>query len=1119
MSHYQQQYYPSTAPSALGGTPVSSFYARQGFEQTSQPTISVPLHLRSNAYDYRQHVAPPKHPAQQARSSGGQNQREQQHQQHFGHPGPSQPQIQPQNHQQYDRPQSQYGQVQHPYQPPYTHAQQPTQGQTQPQPHVQSTYAHSSQYAVRSRSEFNPSTYSQSMYGYSPFPMLPGPQPTPARAFALYEAYNARQQQREAVAAATTLQTQPQNHVQVQQQTQHQAQVTYRSPPQSQPLRQSQQYPVQQYQDSHVPTYAPSFPQSQAGHPISPQKAAPLQAASSFSEVPAFASAHAPSSVSAPMAPIPQPQPQPQSQPQPHSQPQPQAPQRTPTIGFRRPLPQPCQPRPRPMSMPPQAQAPGFAFQVNGPGRSSPSSVSNMLPQSLPRPVTIIQYPSASSKTTATPYSPSVDPSAAPTSSNIPTPAKALSERTQTPEQVPPYSNITKDITPTQRRALPQSSTAPPDLSHLEKRGSVLNSVSTPFQACKSTATVSSPPHVVSKTPLPEVSSNSETEDDDRLSVQSRESKQSHHRTPSPQHSPQYGILDLPKRNSSVFGVGAKAEAASPKYGIKDLPMRTKSIVDRRKAWERAEQGMNEAVARTQTSSKSVSPAKSAAPKLSISAPPSTAPVSPRSPQPQVPKQQQKLPMPVVRQPQPSRTERTPSWTLATADLEKIAAASEPKTSMALRFAKMSLEEEKASSKQSKPQPAVASPTQTQRSAMQTSSNKSRSTSPTKSYPFSTRTPRRSSTIDLNLDDAPPPSLRRTPSPSASTSSSSVPSIPSIKTPDDVPQISLPPIPQINLPGSFDFDDALAKPSSPQKSNVPVINLPGDDEGDSSGPMISVSAPSNARPDAVAMPVILDDLASSVSSPRSRGLPRLPSSSASSVTAVSNSGSNQRSRGGGLVCGGCGRGIFGRIVSAMGLRWHPQCFKCCQCGEQLEHVSSYEHDGKPYCHLDYHELFAPQCYSCKTPIIDERFITLDDPALGKRTYHEQHFFCAECGDPFLAPPTTSSKRSGPNEINIKGDGAFDVAVDEDGLEVGFTVFRGHPYCEACHVRLRAPKCKACKRSIRDGMRAVEALGGKWCYECFVCTGCQKPFEEPSFFQRDKKPFCEHCFSIILRNEI
>ncbi|QRV90859.1 paxillin [Ceratobasidium sp. AG-Ba] len=114
-------------------------------------------------------------------------------------------------------------------------------------------------------------------------------------------------------------------------------------------------------------------------------------------------------------------------------------------------------------------------------------------------------------------------------------------------------------------------------------------------------------------------------------------------------------------------------------------------------------------------------------------------------------------------------------------------------------------------------------------------------------------------------------------------------------------------------------------------------------------------------------------------------------------------------RGGGLRCAGCDGAIAGRIVSAMGVRWHPHCFKCADCGTLLEHVSSYEHEGKAYCHLDYHDRFAPRCYHCKTAIVDERFIALDDPALGgQRYYHELHFFCAECGDPFLDPNASSA---------------------------------------------------------------------------------------------------------------
>ncbi|KAG8815101.1 hypothetical protein FRC17_000867 [Serendipita sp. 399] len=176
-------------------------------------------------------------------------------------------------------------------------------------------------------------------------------------------------------------------------------------------------------------------------------------------------------------------------------------------------------------------------------------------------------------------------------------------------------------------------------------------------------------------------------------------------------------------------------------------------------------------------------------------------------------------------------------------------------------------------------------------------------------------------------------------------------------------------------------------------------------------------------------------------------------------------------------CGKCDKIILGRIVSAMDARWHPECFKCTVCETFLEHVSSYEHDDRPYCHLDYHELFAPRCYHCKTPIMEDHFITIDDEGLGKRTYHEQHFFCAECGDPFLTPKQQRKTRQLPN-------GRLEV-VDQDD-DVGFTVYKGYAYCEACHVRLRMPKCKRCKKSIRPGDQAIEALGGKWCWNCFTC---------------------------------
>ncbi|KAF8206547.1 hypothetical protein K438DRAFT_1756540 [Mycena galopus ATCC 62051] len=360
----------------------------------------------------------------------------------------------------------------------------------------------------------------------------------------------------------------------------------------------------------------------------------------------------------------------------------------------------------------------------------------------------------------------------------------------------------------------------------------------------------------------------------------------------------------------------------------------------------------------------------------------------------------------------------------------------------------------------------------------------------------------------------PPQTQTQIPSFSFSGPGPSSPPVPS----KEVPAISFT-APQTQVP-RISFPD---ENPSPQRVSVPVpqINFPGDDDDEGGGPMINVQNVDDPHPKPKPPPQVVFEVPGiSVAGPSVPGIsvPGISVGGANPATSAARSlpprppSETQRR---GLACGACGGSIVGRIVNAMGLRWHPECFRCAVCDELLEHVSSYEKDGRAYCHLDYHENFAPRCYSCKTAIVEERFISLDDPQLGRRTYHEQHFFCAECGDPFLPPsaPALPGSKGGGGEIAFSGDGAF---VSDD---VGFTVYRGHPYCEACHVRLRLPKCKRCKRSIRDGDEAVEALGGKWCWGCFTCAGCDKPFEDPSFFEREGKPWCEPCFSIILRNEL
>ncbi|CAL1699530.1 unnamed protein product [Somion occarium] len=418
---------------------------------------------------------------------------------------------------------------------------------------------------------------------------------------------------------------------------------------------------------------------------------------------------------------------------------------------------------------------------------------------------------------------------------------------------------------------------------------------------------------------------------------------------------------------------------------------------------------------------------------------------------------------------------------------------------------------------------------------------------PVANTPFSQR--QNHSRFPPNLDDAPPPSLRRSPSPDPTRRAPHT-GLPSIRTQDSrgSPVRSHPPsaVTPNSAASMFSLSEFPAVPSHPpppppalpsqprpkeggprspqrpsprrydsDRPSIPKISFPADPDDDSSdsdvgGPVINISGPGGSttgpiisignfdedEEDDGQFPGISINVAddSEQQPHRPRAQRELPP-----PAAVLGQG--------GRFCGGCGGTIMGRIVSAMGERWHPDCFKCCVCDERLENLSSYEHEGRPYCHLDYHEIFAPRCYHCQTAIVDELFITLDDHELGKRTYHEQHFFCAECGDPFVPP--------GSGNRSFSGDGLF--KADED--DVGFTVFRGHPYCEACHVKLRLPKCKKCKKSIRDGTQAVEAMGWKWCWECFTCMGCDRPFDNLSFYERDQKPFCERCFSIIIKSEI
>ncbi|XP_075837034.1 paxillin isoform X6 [Microtus pennsylvanicus] len=168
------------------------------------------------------------------------------------------------------------------------------------------------------------------------------------------------------------------------------------------------------------------------------------------------------------------------------------------------------------------------------------------------------------------------------------------------------------------------------------------------------------------------------------------------------------------------------------------------------------------------------------------------------------------------------------------------------------------------------------------------------------------------------------------------------------------------------------------------------------------------------------------------------------------------------------VCGACKKPIAGQVVTAMGKTWHPEHFVCTHCQEEIGSRNFFERDGQPYCEKDYHSLFSPRCYYCNGPILDKVVTALD------RTWHPEHFFCAQCGA-FFGPE-------------------------------GFHEKDGKAYCRKDYFDMFAPKCGGCARAILENY--ISALNTLWHPECFVCRECFTPFVHGSFFEHDGQPYCE-----------
>ncbi|KAK4051117.1 hypothetical protein OIO90_004858 [Microbotryomycetes sp. JL221] len=273
---------------------------------------------------------------------------------------------------------------------------------------------------------------------------------------------------------------------------------------------------------------------------------------------------------------------------------------------------------------------------------------------------------------------------------------------------------------------------------------------------------------------------------------------------------------------------------------------------------------------------------------------------------------------------------------------------------------------------------------------------------------------------------------------------------------------------------NFSIDGDQCNDNDDSSSSVPVLTLPKDDQDDTND--------SNEQDSQPRLHPRFDPLHPS-------HFLYHPTSTSSTFEA------------GTIECQGCSKTMFGgRALMALGKTWHPSCFKCMEpeCDQLLEHVQFDAKDDQVFCMVHFEERFVEQCYHCKTPIADGEFIKIQDSKLlpcypTVRTYHALHFFCANCGDPFVDPTELAQIQQ--QQTKLLNHDQSQSKGQELSVSRPYIVNKGYAYCQECDIKLFRPKCFKCKQGLRDEWVEIDQGQKLFHPDCFHCQTCLKPLSD------------------------
>ena len=156
-----------------------------------------------------------------------------------------------------------------------------------------------------------------------------------------------------------------------------------------------------------------------------------------------------------------------------------------------------------------------------------------------------------------------------------------------------------------------------------------------------------------------------------------------------------------------------------------------------------------------------------------------------------------------------------------------------------------------------------------------------------------------------------------------------------------------------------------------------------------------------------------------------------------------------------IICSGCGKGGWsGRSLTALGKKWHEQCWRCAGCLQPLQGpYNTGKLDNQPYHSHCFKEAFGPRCASCKELLAD-KYVTVEG-----QTLHAQCFRCMLCQKAIT--------------------GSYNSSKQDH--------WHFHP---ECYKQKYGPRCTACGEVVASG--GITVKGGSLHSACFKCAACQTP---------------------------